>query len=497
MIALFGKLRSCFVLPRGARAFPLASGRGLRAWGFPEGFKTSEMDLDLQCQEFDASKWKELVASMKQHKTIRLDDCGLGISHCEDLSVLLTSNQELTELNLSNNELGDAGVDALCKGLLNPNCKLQKLWLRNCNLTKACCEKLRSVVTKSPLTELHLGDNSLGTSGGKALCQGLVDSNCQLESLQLQFCDLTKENIDALCSVLSVKSSLQMLNLSNNKLGDEAVKNLCQALVKGSSNLQSLQLESCEITRASCEDLSIFLSNTPSLTELCIGDNSIGDAGLAILCQGIQNPKCKVEKLWLWECNITAAGCKELATIIGTKETLKEMSLLGNPVENEGVEFLCQGLKDPKTKLQSLWLRDCGLASACCKSIGSALSVNSVLKELQLGGNSIGDEGVIEICEGVMSPNCNLDSLWLGQSSVTAVCCDALAKLIVEKSSLRELDVSYSQIGDEGVLKLCEAVKNPNCNLKYLILYDTFWTSKANKVVKALEGLKTDFQVVT
>ncbi|XP_070621835.1 ribonuclease inhibitor isoform X2 [Erythrolamprus reginae] len=455
------------------------------------------MDLDLQCQEFDAPKWKELVASMKQHKTIRLDDCGVGVSHCEDLSVLLTTNQELIELNLSNNELGDAGVDVLCKGLLNPNCKLQKLWLRNCNLTKACCEKLRSVVSKSSLTELHLGDNSLGTSGGKALCQGLVDPNCQLESLQLQFCDLTKENIEALCSVLCVKSSLQMLNLSNNKLGDEAVKNLCQALVKGSSNLQSLHLESCEITRASCKDLSTFLGNTPTLKDLCIGDNSIGDAGLAILCQGVQNPNCKVEKLWLWECNITADGCKELATIIGTKETLKEISLLGNPVKDDGVEFLCQGLKDPKTKLQSLWLRDCSLTAACCKSISSALSVNSVLKELQLGGNSIGDTGVIEICEGLSSPSCNLESLWLGQSSITAGCCDALAKLIVDKSSLRELDVSYSHIGDEGVLKLCEAVKNPNCNLKYLILYDTFWTSKADKEVKALEGLKTDFQVVT
>ncbi|KAG8125644.1 hypothetical protein E2320_020776 [Naja naja] len=406
----------------------------------PEEVKTSEMDLDLQCQEFNALKWKELVASMNQHKTIRLDDCGLGISHCEDLSALLTTNQELIELNLSNNELGDAGVDALCKGLLNPDCKLQKLWLRNCNLTKACCEKLRSVVSKSSLTELHLGDNHLGTSGGQTLCQGLVDPNCQLESLQLQFCDLTKENMEALCSVLCVKSSLQMLNLSNNRLGDDAVKNLCQALVKGSSNLQSLQLESCEITLASCKDLSTFLSNTPSLRDLCIGDNSIGDAGLAILCQGVQNPNCKVEKLWLWECNITAAGCKQLATIIGTKETLKDMSLLGNPVKDQGAEFLCQGLKDPKTKLQSLWL---------------------------------------------------------GQSSITEVCCDALAKLIVEKPSLRELDVSYSHIGDEGVLKLCEAVKNPNCNLKYLILYDTFWTSEADKEVKALEGLKSDFQVVT
>lgn len=30
--------------------------------------------------------------------------------------------------------------------------------------------------------------------------------------------------------------------------------------------------------------------------------------------------------------------------------------MLGNPVKNEGVEFLCEGLKNPETKLLSLWL---------------------------------------------------------------------------------------------------------------------------------------------
>ncbi|XP_007442697.1 ribonuclease inhibitor-like isoform X1 [Python bivittatus] len=498
MTVLFRTLKSCLALPRVAWAFPRAAGRALRSWGFPEGLEASKMELDIQCQEFDASKWKELVSTLNQHKTIRLDDCGLGVSHCEDLSSLLSTSQALTELNLSNNELGDSGVDVLCKGLLNPNCNLQKLWLRNCNLTKACCENLRSVLkSKSSLTELHLGDNSLGTLGGKALCQGLMDPNCQLQSLQLQYCELTKENIEALSSVLLTKSSLQTLNLSNNKLGDAAVKHLCQALLDGPCNLQSLQLESCDITHASCKDLSAVLSNKPSLIEFCIGENRIGDAGIAILCQGVQNPNCKIEKLWLWECNITAPGCKELAKVIGTKETLKEISLLGNALTDEGMEFLCQGLKDPKTKLESLWLRDCDLTAACCKSISSALSVNSVLKELQMSGNCIGDEGVIDICEGVRSPNCKLESLWLGQSSLTAVCCEALAKVIVEKPSLLELDVSYSHIGDEGVFKLCEAVKNPNCNLKYLILYDTYWTSQADKELKALEGLKPEFQVVT
>lgn len=58
----------------------------------------------------------------------RLDDCNLSSSNCEDLSSIINTNPSLTELNLNNNELGDAGIEHLCKGLLMPSCSLQKLW---------------------------------------------------------------------------------------------------------------------------------------------------------------------------------------------------------------------------------------------------------------------------------------------------------------------------------------------------------------------------------
>ncbi|XP_062973138.1 ribonuclease inhibitor [Elgaria multicarinata webbii] len=456
------------------------------------------MELDIQCKKLSAKKWKDLIPALKQSKSIRLDDCSLSASHCEDMSSALRTNQTLTELKLDNNELGDAGVDSLCKGLLNSSCKLQKLSLRSCNLTKGCCESVRTLLSNKPgLTELNLGDNSLGTAGAKVLCQGLLEPNCQLENLHLEYCEFSPANVEALCTILRTKPSLKELNLSNNKFGDAGVTLLCQSILDPNCNLQSLHLESCDFTAASCEDLSAVLSGKPSLKELCIGENKIEDAGVAVLCQGVLNPNCKIEKLWLWECDISAPGCKELSNIIGNKETLREMSLIGNGLKDEGMDFLSQGLKNPNTKLQSLWLRECGLTTACCKNLSSAVAVNGVLKELHLGFNKLGDEGVIQLCDGVMNSGCNLQSLWLGQAGLTAACCDKLAALIVGKPSLKELDVGYSHIEDEGVRKLCEAVKNPNCQLKYLILYDTYWSPEVDAELKALEELKPGFKVVT
>lgn len=54
-----------------------------------------------------------------------------------------------------------------------------------CNLTAASCEALAEVLkTKRDLKELMVNSNELGEAGVRALCQGLAASTCPLESLK-------------------------------------------------------------------------------------------------------------------------------------------------------------------------------------------------------------------------------------------------------------------------------------------------------------------------
>lgn len=54
-----------------------------------------------------------------------------------------------------------------------------------CNLTAASCEALAEVLrTKRDLKELMVNSNELGEAGVRALCRGLADSTCPLESLK-------------------------------------------------------------------------------------------------------------------------------------------------------------------------------------------------------------------------------------------------------------------------------------------------------------------------
>lgn len=97
--------------------------------------------------------------------------------HNQSYGVLSTSQpwqMNISEKNLCNSR------SAFPSPLLPLSCRLQ-----NCNLTSASCETLRSVLSAQPsLTELHVGDNRLGTAGVKVLCQGIMNPSCKLQKLQ-------------------------------------------------------------------------------------------------------------------------------------------------------------------------------------------------------------------------------------------------------------------------------------------------------------------------
>ncbi|XP_051777897.1 NACHT, LRR and PYD domains-containing protein 3-like isoform X8 [Erpetoichthys calabaricus] len=122
-------------------------------------------------------------------RRVILSLCRLTFRCCSSLSSALSSpHSRLTELGLSfNDNMGDSGVNQLCEGLRSENCKLEKLNLWSCGLTSRCSSSLSSFLTSphSQMTELDLSRNNLEDSGARQLCEGLRSPNCKLETLRL------------------------------------------------------------------------------------------------------------------------------------------------------------------------------------------------------------------------------------------------------------------------------------------------------------------------
>ncbi|XP_052373880.1 NACHT, LRR and PYD domains-containing protein 3-like isoform X10 [Oncorhynchus keta] len=151
---------------------------------------TSEKELDV----FDLKKYSRseegllrLLPVVKASRAVLLSGCGVTEESCASLISVLSSNpSHLRELDLSNNDLKDSGVELLFAGLGNPHCKLETLRLSGCLVTEEGCASLVSALRSNPshLRELDLSNNDLKDSGVKLFSAGLGNPHCKLETLR-------------------------------------------------------------------------------------------------------------------------------------------------------------------------------------------------------------------------------------------------------------------------------------------------------------------------
>ncbi|XP_035252319.1 NLR family CARD domain-containing protein 3-like [Anguilla anguilla] len=185
-------------------------------------------EFDLKTYNTSAAGHQRLLPVIRNCRKAKLNSCDLTEKSCDSVaSALQLSNAPLRDLDLSDNNLGDSGVELLCAGLMSPNCRLQRLGLGWCNLTEGCCDVLASVLRSphSKLRDLELRDNELQDSGVRALSAGLEDPHCKLQRLGLSGCRVTQRGCDSLASSLcSNPSHLRELDLRYNHPGDSGVR---------------------------------------------------------------------------------------------------------------------------------------------------------------------------------------------------------------------------------------------------------------------------------
>ncbi|XP_061125356.1 NACHT, LRR and PYD domains-containing protein 3-like isoform X4 [Syngnathus typhle] len=409
-----------------------------------------------------------LLPVVKASQKSWLQYCRLSKKSCKALASVLSSPCSLRELNLSDNDLGDDGLEALAAGLAKPQCALQVLELEWCNLSKKSCEALASVLS-SPcsLRELELSDNDLGDDGLEALAAGLAKPQCALQVLKLRECNLRKKSCEALASVLSSPCSLSELDLSDNDLGDDGLEALAAGLAKPQCALQVLELKKCNLSKKSCEALASVLSSPGSLRELDLSDNDLGDDGLEALAAGLAKPHCTLQVLKLKKCKLSKKSCEALASVLSSPSSLRELDLGYNNLGDDGLEALAAGLAKPQCALQVLGLRECNLSKKSCEALASVLSSPGSLSELDLSWNYFGDDGLEALAAGLAKPQCTLQVLRLKKCNLSKKSCGVLAKALQSNPShLRELKLNSNDIAAEERQVLAEVQKDPCCSVK-------------------------------
>ncbi|XP_006901913.1 PREDICTED: NACHT, LRR and PYD domains-containing protein 9-like [Elephantulus edwardii] len=266
-----------------------------------------------------------------------------------------------------------------------------------------------------------------------------------------------------LCLVLKASKKLRVLKLDNCDLSDASLAILGRAVAHPICQLETLTLESCNITHENCADLASVLLCNQKLTYLSLKQNPLGDEGFEILSDALKHPNCVLMVLMFEFCCLSPISCHYLCEVLLHGPPLIVLNLDSNVLGEHGVCTLCVSLKNPLCHVQELRISGCLLTPSCCEEIASVLPINHSLKSLKLGYNEILDAGVKHLCVGLTHPNCNLEMLTIEMCGLTNACVKDLVSVLTTSKTLRMMNLSWITLDYDGVSELCKALTDPNC----------------------------------
>lgn len=402
------------------------------------------------------------------------------------ISNVIYSNKNIETLILSNNKLTDIGSEliiqnlSLCKDLKKLDLKGNHISFNSLRLQ----EHFEKLLIETSIFSLNLSFNKINDNSFNKISNFLLNSTLREMNVSNNSIRNLSNSFQSSNYIL-INSALEVINFASNKLSNfeiilDFINNLSHSHKK--LNLREIDLSDSQLSETSLSTILEF-SKKGSLKKLNICKNNLNKMSIFIAELIIQS---KIDTLIINSCKLDNESMSNMFSRLNTyliKEnnfvfSIRELDIGGNIFKDESLILLSNFIKLSKLKVLSLAF------SNLEDSQFNILSKDIFLSELEsinISYNSLSNiDGFVDCYEKYLMYNFKaLDHIKYNLKSFNNILNDKIFRL-------KEINLSYNDLGDEGVLSLFNLIAyNSVCNLSSLNLKSNNLTDKSATIISS------------
>ncbi|XP_010549170.1 PREDICTED: protein TONSOKU-like [Tarenaya hassleriana] len=350
------------------------------------------------CQELSETPNMKLLKKLyisEVEDEVNVSECELQDISAAPLLRSLHVHDTVAMLDLSHNMLGNGSIETLKQLFASSTQRYGALTLDlHCNRfgPTALFQICECPVLFNRLEVLNISRNRLTDACGSYLST-ILKSCKALYSLNVEQCSLTSRTIQKIVQALDSETGLSQLYIGyNNPISGNAIQNLLAKLATLRS-FAELSMNGVKLSNQVVDSLPRF-AKTPSLSRLSLGGSGIGTDGAVKVTESICYQKEEAVKLDLSCSRLSSAFFLKLNSESSLAYSILELNVGGNSITEEGVGALATLLRNPCCSIKTLILNKCQLRLSGILRIIQALSDNKNLEELNLAENAEMDENL-------------------------------------------------------------------------------------------------------
>ncbi len=355
----------------------------------------------------------------------------------KSFAICLADCNHLQSLNLSNNEIGDEGLQALV-GYFKQCKALHYLSLLNCDITSF--DILGDCFKNCEMKYLNLGYNDMSRCDNPFL---FLENCTKLETLILCSNRITENGIVALASSIRKCHALDTIDLGRNTL-NARISIFLHSLISCPS-LSQLYLQKTLQKGKLSEDIFSYVKNCGNLQAIDVGQTIFTCSHLIELLKCCEN----LRVLCAAQTNISDDDVVNLAQYCGN---LQILDLGMNEIADEGAQVLAFCLKENKNLLE-LKLQCNNISDIGAKALAETFKSTSNLISLDLGYNKINSDGIEYLAQSLVSCR-QLESVDLSLSCMSIKGAEILADSLKLLTSLSMLHLANISVDSDGAVAL-------------------------------------------